>query len=406
MGKSIFAYTHQKDRTEGIAENIQKMSISAIKEMNFLATKYQNVIPLSWGLPSFPTPDYIIEGVIKALREDKNIGKYPPSNGIPELRSAIADRVKIDRNWEVDPDKNVIVTVGAMEAVSLALHTLVNPGDEVIVTDPGFASHYQQIQMVGGVAVGWKLDKENNWDLHAGELEEIITPKTKVIIMNSPCNPVGSVFSKEQLDKVAEIAKKHNVFIISDEPYDYLVFDDKKFYSIAQNESIRENLILIRSLSKEYAMTGWRIGYIATEEGLRNQMLKVHDSLVTGASRPAQVAALIAMTGPQDDVKIFQEEILRRRDIFCSLLDEQSDLFEYVKPQGAYYIFPKIKIENIDSYEFAIDLLDKVQVACVPGDAFGTQGAGHLRMTFCGSEEEIREAFRRIDRYKKEFLKM
>ena len=408
MDKSLFAYSGDKERTDGISECVRSMSISAIKEISLLAAKFPDVISFSWGLPSFRTPKNIREAVIKVLKEDDRVGKYAPVPGLPELRKIIADKVKKERNWDVDPESQILVTAGAMEALVICMHTLLDQGNEVILQDPGFASYYQQIKMFGAKAVHWEMKEDfeaDQWKLDIDGLKKIITSKTKLLIINSPHNPTGAVFTKEELDQIADLANKHDFYIITDNPYEFLTYD-REFYSISQNENVRDRLIMIRSLSKEYAMSGWRIGYIVSDAGIVRQMLKVHDACMICAPTISQFGAIEALTGPQDRVVEFQKEFLRRRDIFCDLLEEHDDLFKVIKPKGAYYTLPMLLIEGVDSYQFALDLLEKVHVSVVPGDAFGNMGKGHVRMTFCGTEENIREGFNRIGEYKKKYLKL
>lgn len=403
MGKSVFSYVGKKNTVNGISKNVSKMTVSAIKEMAMLGMKYPDSISLSWGLPSFGIPEHIKKAVINALKNDDRAGKYAPSKGIPELCEAIAKRVKVDRNWEIDPNKNVIVTAGAMEALTLCWHTLIDQGDEVIITDPGFSSHFEQLTLVGGKAVHWMLDESKGWELDIDKLESLITKKTKAIIICSPNNPTGKVFSEEQIVKMCEIAIKKDIFIITDEPYDFLVYDNKNFFSPAHVEKARKKIILIRSLSKEYAMSGFRLGYVVADENLIMEMLKVHDSIVICPATLSQFAAVEALNGPQDCVHEFQEELSERRKIFCELISKENDLFDFIKPEGAYYVFPKIKYPGIDAYKFAIDLLEKVKVVVVPGDAFGINGKEHVRMTFCVSREAIIEGFKRIHEYKEKY---
>jgi len=390
-------------RTKGIAERVKGITVSAIKEMALLAMKEKDTISLSWGLPSFKTPEHIREATKEALDREEDIGKYTqPPFGLKELRDLIAEdfRKRFDR--DIDPDNQIIIHAGAMQGVYSAIHTLVDTGDEVIMTDPGFSSHREQIKLAGGKIVWWPLNENDNWGLDVDKLEDLITPKTKLLIIVNPSNPTGSVFSEESLRKVASIAQKHDIFIISDEPYDFLVFNGDKHFSIAQIEECKDNVIYIGSLSKKYAMTGWRIGYSVAEEGLRNQIMKVHDATVICASTVCQYGAIAAMKGSQDCVGKFHDEFEKRREILYKRLEKVNKIFSFKKTDGAYYVFPRIEANHNDSYEFAIRLLKEAKVVTVPGAAFGPSGEHHVRITFCGSREDINEAFDRLEVWQRE----
>lgn len=400
--QSALVRSGYKQRTRGISKRVQNVAVSAIKEMALLAMKEKDSISLSWGLPSFKTPEHIRKGVKEALDTMDYIGKYAPTHGVAELREIIAEDYERRFGVCIDPETQIIVHAGAMEGLTCAIQTLVDPGDEVIITDPGFSSHILQVKLAGGKVVYWPLNEEKDWDLNTEMLENLITNRTKALIIVNPANPTGSVFSKEQLQKVAEIVKKHNIMVISDEPYDFLVYDGKKHNSIAQFKEIKDNTIYIGSLSKRYAMTGWRIGYSIAEEGIRNQMLKVHDAIVICAPTISQVAAIIALKGPQDCVTRFYEEFKQRRKLIYRRLEEVDKMFSFKKTSGSYYVFPKIEVDHKDSYEFAIRMLKEIKVVMVPGGTFGPHGENHVRMTFCGSSEEINEAFDRLERWQAE----
>lgn len=404
MSKSIFDYSQYKFSTPKDETNfssaVNDMNVSAIKEMALLSTKYPDAIRFSIGMPSFETPYYIREAVIKELITNNSIGKYAPVSGIPELRIEIAKRVASDRGWKVDPDKNIIVSAGSIEALNVVFHTLLNIDDEVIFFEPCYPNYIQQAKLVRAKAVFCPLDEERGWNIDLELFESMINSKTKVVVICSPNNPTGTVIPKRTLDEVAEIALKHNLYIIVDEPYDYLTYEGITFYSISQNPEIRSNVILLRSFSKEYCMTGWRVGYIVADESIISQLLKVHDSTVTSASTVSQYAALFALKGDQSIVDDYRKEFTKRKNLACELLDGLSDYLSYVRPQGAYYIFPKIKTSNdIDTYKLAVDILEKAKVVVIPGEAFGPSGKNHLRFTFCEDKENIIEGFSRLREY-------
>jgi aminotransferase len=399
--RSVLETSGLARRTAGISSRARKMVVSPIKEMAFLAEDVEGVVSAGWGIPSFETPAHIREAVQRSLIDDASIGKYSPIRGLRELRSALAAR--FERQWEVqlDPEHEIVMTVGAMEAVFITLLTIINPGDEVIITSPGFASHTEQALLAGGRPVYVELEEEAGWRLRVERVEEAISSRTKAMILTNPMNPTGTVFNEPELRAVAELAIKHSFYIITDETYNFLVYDNKPLFSLFCIPALRYNLIGCYTFSKEYAMTGWRVGYLCAEAGLVHEILKVHDASVVSAPRISQIAALAALQGPQDCVQYFRDELARRRELMCSRLDRLSSLFEYYKPEGSYYIFPRIKLPGVDALEFAVKLLNEAKVVTVPGDAFGPSGKQHLRFCFAIETDEIIEAFDRLERFVK-----
>lgn len=389
-----------KRRITGISKRVRETVVSPIKEMAFLAEDIEGVVSLGWGIPSFETPLYIREAVQQALADNHAIGKYAPVRGLPELREAIA--TKFQRQWGVgiDPKNEIIVTVGAMEALLITLLTLVDAGDEILLTSPGFASHTEQILLAGGKPVYIDLIEEEGWKLSSEKVAEVITPRTKAMILTNPSNPTGTVFEESELRNIAELAIKHDFYLITDETYHFLVYDNKHLFSLFSIPALRDRLVGCYSFSKEYAMTGWRVGYLCAEAGLVQEILKVHDASVVSAPRISQLAALAALQGPQESTQYFRDELKRRRDLMCSRLDSL-DIFEYHQPEGAYYIFPRIKLPDADAFKFALRLLNEAKVVVIPGDAFGPSGRQHVRLCFAVDVEEITESFDRLERFAK-----
>ena len=295
-----------------------------------------------------------------------------------------------------------------MEAVGTAILTVINPGDEVLLLSPCFPSHIVQVKLAEGVPIYVPLNEERNWQLDIEVLCQHITRKTKAIILCNPSNPTGTIFLENDIRAIAKLAIKHDFWVITDEPYDFLVYDCLPYFSASQMPELKDRLIACFSFSKEYAMSGYRVGYVYAEDGVINQMLKVHDSFVVTVSTASQYGALQALQGDQSEVEFFRKEFSKRRELMCKRLDRLSELFFYRKPQGAYYIFVKIN-RYIDDYEFAIRLLKETHVMTVPGSAFGPSGKGHLRLCFAMAEKEINEAFDRLEKWwgnnKSEFRK-
>ncbi len=389
--------------TEGrthASAHVAALSLSAIKDMAMRAARMGDVSSLSWGLPSFQTPAHIRMALEMALREDTECGKYSLPDGLPQLREAIVEAHASATGVVVSASDNVIVTAGNMEGVRVLLETLLDPGDEVIVTDPGFASHHQQICLAGGVPVHLRLDEARGWALDIAKVEALVTEKTRAILIVTPSNPTGTVFSRSELTHLGWIARRHGLVIILDDPYSHFLFDeDAHFYNLSCDETLQDHLAYLFTFSKCHAMSGWRLGYAILPGELKHQMLKVHDATLICAPRPSQIAGLAALRGGLEHVGAFRHLLEERRNLICARLDRLRHVFSYVRPKGAYYVFPRIERGEMTSHDFAIDLLEHARVCVTPGAAFGPTGERHVRMAFCVDEDEINRAFDRLDAY-------
>jgi aminotransferase len=375
------------------------MVISPIKEMSLLAASVPGAVSLGWGLPSFDTPEHIREAVRDSLVGNSEVGKYPHARGLPELRQAISEKLAGQLKVSVDPQEEILVTVGAQQAVAMALQAVVNPGDEVILLSPCFSSHIDQVLLAGGVPSYVNLVEEEGWRLRPEDVERAVNVKTKAVVINSPNNPTGAVFREADLRAVGELAAARGLFVIADETYNFLTYEGAAPFNMAAVEPLRRNLVSCYSFSKEYAMTGWRVGFLCADGGLIQEMLKIHDATVVTAPRVSQLAAFAAVRGPQDCVEEFRSELAARRQLMCERLDGLRRLFSYNRPGGAYYILPRINVPGVNSFEFALRLLYEAKVVATPGDAFGPAGGGHLRLCFSGAREEIAEAFDRLEAF-------
>lgn len=402
MTRSALEKAGVKSRTEGISERARKIVVSPIKEIAILAAEIPDVIPFAWGIPFVDTPPHIREALKKALDTDHLIGRYSPSAGLPELRQALAARLSKKYGIEVNWKTELLVTAGAMEGLMDAVLATVNPGDEVIITSPGFSSYTEQVKLAGGIPKYLALDEKNNWAIRLDLLPKLITKKTRAIMVNSPCNPTGSIFSQAELYTITEIALKHNLIVITDEPYNFLLYEGAKLPTLVSDERLRKNRISCFSFSKEYAMTGFRVGYVFAEEGMIRQMMKVHDAFVISAPRPSQIAALAALQGPQDCVEELRKTLEQRRDRLCAHLDRMKKWFSYVKPAGAYYVFARFLPPHDDIVQVALDILKGAHISVVPGSAFGPEGNHHLRFCFGCTEKEIDEGMARLENWLKE----
>ena len=371
----------------------QNYPASGIRKMFNLAAQYPDAIKLTVGEPNFDTPAYIREAAKKAI--DDGYTHYSPNAGMPMLREAIANKYK--KYWDGYTAENVIVSVGALEGLTLAMMTLIDPGDEIIVPDPCFPNYFGQAQIVGATAVPVPTYEENDYRIQAADIEKAITPKTKAIILNSPCNPTGAVLTKEDIVAIAELVKKYNLWVFSDEPYDSIVYDGKEPFSMAQLPEVRDNVIILNTFSKAYAMCGWRIGYLLAPAAYTAKMAQLNEGVVSCVSSFSQVAAAEALKS-DECVKEMVVDYTRRRDILIDGINAIPG-FSCKKSAGTFYAFANIKAFGKSSQEFAEELLKNAGVVVVPGDAFGAMGEGYIRLVFANSDENLKEAVRRIDAY-------
>jgi aminotransferase len=404
MERSVFAASGQEFRTKNISQRAQSMVLSPIKEMMLLAEQVaketpKDIVSFGQGVPYLDTPEYIKVGITKALRE-KDTARYTSEPGIPELRELIARDLQQRKGIAVNPENEVIVTTGCQEAIMCALTVLIDEGDEVIVLSPSFASYSEQILQLGSKPIFVSLEAQNNWRLNIKAAAEAVTPKTKAILFSHPSNPTGTVFSQDELRALADIAKEKDLVIITDETYDFLTYDGIEHVSPITFEDMKDRVILCGSFSKKYSLTGYRVGYAVAEQGFRSHMLKVHDTLAICAPAISQKAAIAALRGSQEHVADLVEKMTANREYMAKKLDEMSDFFEYVKPEGAYYILAKYKID-MPSIELAVKILKETHVITIPGIAFGPAGENHLRFSFACSPQEIDEGFSRLQTWVK-----
>ncbi len=381
------------------------ISLSPIKEMELWASKIPGVISLAQGVPSFDTPDSIKKAAIEAIEKGK-VAKYSLAPGTLEFRETIAQHLEKENKF-FDFENEIIATAGSIEAITATLLAILTPGDEVLIPDPTYTSYQPAIKVARGVPVFVPLDEKKHWAFDIEKFENLITPRTKAFLFCNPNNPTGTIFSRNQLHALAQLAIKHDIYILSDEVYKDFVYDPAvKLYSLAELRGIRDRLIYIFSFSKAYAMTGWRIAFLAAHQELAKKILAVHDALVTCAPVVSQFAAQAALEMAETEVVKFRDYFEKRRNLICRRLDRLDNVFKYQKPDSAYFVFPKIEKKYLQeiakgggSWQFAIELLEQAKVATVPGVAFGPSGEDHVRMCFGRSEDDINEAFDRMERY-------
>ena len=388
---------------EYLSDRVKSLSVSQTLAMaqksRELKAKGIDIISLSIGEPDFNTPDYIKEAAKKAI--DDNYSKYPPVPGYADLREAISRKFKTENNINYSPDQ-IVVSAGGKHSLINVILSIVNPGEEVIILAPYWVSYYDQVILAEGKPVVISASLENDFKIKPEQLEAAITSKTRLIIFNSPSNPTGMVYSRNEMEKIARVVEKHEgLFIISDEIYEHIIFTGEHV-SMASFDFIYDRVITVNGVSKGYAMTGWRIGYIGAPLWIAKACNKLQGQFTSGVCSIAQRAALAAVQGDGESQKLMRAAFLRRRDLICGLLKEIKGI-RVGTPEGAFYVMPEIsyyfgksdgetKITNSD--ELALYLLDKAQVATVGGDAFGAPEC--LRISYATSDELLIEAVRRI----------
>lgn len=388
---------------EYLSDRVKSLAVSQTLAMaqksRELKAKGIDIISLSLGEPDFNTPDYIKEAAKKAI--DDNYSKYPPVPGYNDLREAISEKFRNENGLNYSAEQ-VIVSAGGKHSLINIILSVVNPGDEVIILAPYWVSYYDQIILAEGKPVVIKATLENDFKIKAEQLEAAITSKTRLIIFNSPSNPTGMVYDRTEIEKIARIvAKYEGVFIISDEIYEQIIFEGEHV-SMASFDFIYDRVITVNGVSKGYAMTGWRIGYIGAPLWITEACNKLQGQFTSGVCSIAQRAALAAIKGTGESQRIMREAFLRRRNLICDLLKDVKGL-KVMVPQGAFYVMPEITFylgrsdgvtKIVTSDDLAIYLLDKAQVATVGGDAFGAPEC--IRISYATSDELIVEAVRRI----------
>ncbi|HHW03043.1 MAG TPA: aminotransferase class I/II-fold pyridoxal phosphate-dependent enzyme [Thermoanaerobacterales bacterium] len=379
------------DYNKYIARRAKSIEISTIRYFFNMVNQVEGAISLCIGEPDFTTPEHINKAAVKALNEGKTF--YTPNAGLLELRQEIAKYLKRRFKLEYKPESEIIVTIGASEAINVAIQTLIEPGDEVLIPQPSFVAYTPCTILAGGQPVFVPTYMEDDFALRADILEKYITPRSKLLVLPYPNNPTGAVMNRQQLEDIAHLVTKHDLIVVSDEIYWDLTYG-VEHTAFAGISGMWDRTITVSGLSKSYAMTGWRLGYIAAPEGLAGEILKVHQYSVTCAATMGQYAAIEALRNGDGDIEKMRDEYDKRRIfLFESLRDMGLQCFE---PRGAFYVFPSIEKTGLSSEEFAERLLWEAKVAVVPGSAFGENGRGFVRMAYATSMENLEEAARRI----------
>ncbi len=383
-----------------IADKVRALPPSGIRKFFDLIASMEDVISLGVGEPDFVTPWRIREYAIYAL--EKGYTMYTSNKGMPELRQELSRYLFSRYGLDYDPEEEILITVGVSEGLDLSLRAILNPGDEVIIPDPCYVAYPACIALAGGIPVPVPTNEDNSFKITAEDIARQITPKTRAILFGYPANPTGAVLEKEELLQIAELAKRCNLLIISDEVYGHLVYG-VEHTCVASLPGMKERTILLDGFSKAYAMTGWRLGYAASGREVIAAMTKIHQYTMLCAPIMSQMAAIEALKAGEKEIAAMVEEYDRRRHVIVKgLRDMGLSCFE---PKGAFYVFPSIKITGMTSEEFAEKLLTEEQVAVVPGSAFGAHGEGYIRCCYATSLGEIEEALRRMERFVNRHLK-
>ena len=367
---------------------------SGIRIMFALADQIEGVINLGIGQPDFDTPEHIRDAAKLAL--DQGFTRYPPAKGFADLRETVAEKLERENHIKADPDSEIFISVGAMQGIFNAMLHLMNKGDEVIVVDPGY-DYYSQIRLFGGVPVRVPAKEENEFKLDPKDVENAITPKTKIIILNTPSNPTGAVFDRPILEQIAALCQKHDIMVLPDEPYEHIMFDGNEHVSIGALPGMKDLTISVYTLSKSYAMTGWRVGYCVANKAIIDEMEKLMEHMVSGVTAMAQRAALAAISQPQDCVARMVEHYAGRREIVCNGLNS-IDGISCIKPASTFYAFPNISSFGMSSWDFARYMVQEHKVAVVPGSIFGENGEGFVRISFATSARNLETALEKIEK--------
>ncbi|MBP7227895.1 MAG: aminotransferase class I/II-fold pyridoxal phosphate-dependent enzyme [Longilinea sp.] len=382
-------------RDSFIATKIATLKPSGIRKFFDIAATMKDVISLGIGEPDFDSPRPVIQAGIRSLENGET--HYTSNAGRIELRQALAEHLQTLYGVQYDPATEIIITVGGSEALYLSFTAILEPGDEVIIPTPCFVSYQAEVIMAGGVPVEIPCRMENNFDVDPDEIRAAITPRTKAILLGFPSNPSGAVATRERLLEIARMAEEHDLLVISDEIYDRLVYGNHQHVCFPSLPEMRKRTILLGGFSKDYAMTGWRIGYACAPAEILKGLVRIHQYTVMCTSTVAQAAALAALKECEPYVQQMRAEYDRRRRLIVDGLNRIG--LPTFEPLGAFYCFPKISVTGLDDDTFATRLLQEEFVAAVPGNAFGLGGEGFLRCSYATSYEKIEEALRRIERF-------
>ena len=371
----------------------RSMPVSRIREIMELAWADPEAIHLEVGEPDFPTPEHVVEAAHEAARI--GLTRYAPNAGLPELREALAEKVTRRNGYGTRPEQ-VVVTQGGIQALYLALRALLEPGEEVLLPDPAWPNYRMIAHLLGARVLSYPLVAEGDFLPRLEDLERLVTPRTRAILVNSPSNPLGTVVPGELMEKLLAFARRHDLWFVSDEVYDEVVFDDA-FVSAGSLTDPGDQLVSIYSFSKVYAMTGWRVGYLVAPPELARILTGMQEPIISCVNTPAQMAALAAVSGPQEVVPEMSDSYRVRRDELLEVLEREG--LPSSRPSGAFYVWTDVSESGVPSMEFARSLIEREHVAVAPGSAFGELGEGYVRLSLASSREELLEGTSRLVRF-------
>lgn len=377
-----------------LSQKVQTIQPSGIRRFFEIANEIPGVISLGVGEPDFDTPWIVRDEGMYTLQKGNTF--YTANAGLLELRQEISHYLNRRYQLSYEAKDEILVTVGGSEAIDLALRAMLDPGDEVIIAEPCYVSYLPCVVLADGVPVSLQLKEKNQFRLMPDELEAAITDKTKIVILSYPNNPTGAIMEKEDLEAIAEVIKKHDLFVLSDEIYSELSYQNEHV-SIASLPGMRERTIVINGFSKSFAMTGWRLGYAAAPALIMEQMTKIHQFAIMAAPTSSQYAGIVAIRDCDKEVAEMRESYDQRRRFLIDALDRLN--LPCFDPYGAFYVFPNISEFGMTSEEFATRLVQEEKVAVVPGSAFGESGEGFIRISYAYSIEELKEAFVRVEKF-------
>ncbi len=383
------------DYSKYLNKNLVNTRPSGIRKFFSIAEELDNVISLGVGEPDFLTPWHIRNTAIDYL--DKGATRYTANAGLASLRAEICNFYARKYNVEYNPKTEALVTVGGSEGIDMAIRSVISPGDDVLLVEPCFVCYRPIVEICGGNVITINTKAEDNFKLTAEEIEKAVTPKTKLIIMLYPNNPTGAVMRKDDLNKISEVIKKHDLLVLTDEIYSALTYGNETHISIASLPEMKERTIVINGFSKTYSMTGWRLGYALAPAEIIEQMTKLHQFAIMSAPTNSQHAAIEALKNGDSDIEKMREEYDLRRRYTVSRFNEMG--LSCFEPEGAFYAFPSIKSTGLSSDDFCEKLIMDKRVAVIPGNAFGECGEGHIRVSYCYSIDNIRKAADRIEEF-------
>ncbi len=378
-----------------VSKNVEQLPFSGIRKFFDVASTMEDVVSLGVGEPDFLTPWIIREEAIYSIENKRT--NYSANAGMIELRREISKYIEETINVTYNPDNEIVVTVGASEGIDIALRTILEYGEEVLIVEPCYVSYMPCVVLAGGIPVSVPTSAKNGFKVKKEDIEAKISPKTKAILISYPNNPTGAIITKEELVEIADVAKKHNLVVISDEIYSELTYDLNEHYSIANLPDMFERTIVLNGFSKSFSMTGWRLGYALAPKELMKHMIKVHQYIIMCAPTISQYAGIEALKNAREDVEKMRDEYSKRR---LYLVDGLRKLgLDVNLPGGAFYVFPSIEKTNLSSDDFCNNLLYSQRLAVVPGNAFGACGEGFVRCSYAYERDSLKKSLERMDKF-------